>query len=57
MIRAMKELKNRGKTIIIISHRPSTIAEADRILVIDQGKQVSSDRYRVFEEAMRNSEM
>ena len=45
-----------GRTTIIIAHRPATIALADRVILIDQGKVVAegtheelvatSDRYR-----------
>lgn len=38
MIRAMHSLKNEGKTVILVSHRRSTLAEADRILVMENGK-------------------
>lgn len=38
MIRAIHSLKNEGKTVILVSHRPSTLAEADRILVLENGK-------------------
>ena len=38
MIRAMHSLKKQGKTVILVSHRQSTLAEADRILFMDKGK-------------------
>jgi len=38
MIRAMHSLKNEGKTVILVSHRRSALAEADRILVLEKGK-------------------
>ena len=38
MIRAMKNMKERGKTVIVISHRDSTISESDRILIMEKGK-------------------
>ncbi len=38
MIRAIESLKREGKTVIIVSHRRSTLAKADRILVMEKGK-------------------
>jgi ATP-binding cassette subfamily B protein len=38
MIRAIESLKKEGKTVIIVSHRKSTLAMADRILVMKNGK-------------------
>jgi len=38
MIRAMHNLKSQGKTVILVSHRQSTLSEADRILVLEKGK-------------------
>ena len=43
MVRVLKELKREGKTVVIISHRPSTISEADRVLYIDSGKEVPAE--------------
>ena len=36
----LKNLINKGKTIIIIAHRLNTIKEADHIIVLDKGKVV-----------------
>jgi ATP-binding cassette subfamily B protein len=46
----------RGRTTIVIAHRPATIALADRVVLLDQGRivdegthadlLVTSDRYR-----------
>jgi ATP-binding cassette subfamily B protein len=41
---AMAELK-RGRTTIVIAHRLSTVREADRILVFDQGRVVEQGRH------------
>ena len=38
MIRAIESLKREGKTVIIVSHRRSTLAKADRILIMEKGK-------------------
>jgi PrtD family type I secretion system ABC transporter len=35
---AIEEMKGRGATLIIVGHRPSTIAQADRILVLKDGR-------------------
>lgn len=41
-----EQLKKSNRTIILISHRLSTIAKADRILVIDGGKNVASGKHK-----------
>lgn len=40
VVRALAEART-GKTTIIISHRPATIAVADRVILIDNGKAVA----------------
>jgi PrtD family type I secretion system ABC transporter len=35
---AIEEMKGRGATLIIVGHRPSTIAQADRILLLKDGR-------------------
>lgn len=35
---AIAELKQRGSTVLIVGHRPSTMAQADRILVLKDGR-------------------
>jgi ATP-binding cassette subfamily C protein/ATP-binding cassette subfamily C exporter for protease/lipase/ATP-binding cassette subfamily C protein EexD len=35
---AVKDLKERGVALVIVGHRPSTLAEADRILVLREGR-------------------
>lgn len=37
MIQAMHKMKKLGKTVVIVSHRPSIISEADRVLVLENG--------------------
>lgn len=37
---AVKDLKERGAALVIVGHRPSTLAEADRILVLKEGRVV-----------------
>ena len=37
--------KSQGKTIIVIAHRLSTIANADKILVMEQGKIVEQGNH------------
>lgn len=36
--RAIEGLRARGKTVVVISHRLSTVARADRIVVLEQGR-------------------
>jgi ABC-type protease/lipase transport system fused ATPase/permease subunit len=35
---AVREAKSRGTTIVLISHRPSLLAHADRILFLREGR-------------------
>ena len=36
--RAIRSYRERGKTIILIAHRLSSVREADKIIVLDNGK-------------------
>ena len=38
---AIREMKARGQTVIVIAHRPSAIAAVDKLLVLDDGHQVA----------------
>ena len=51
VVRALAEARA-GKTTIIISHRPATIAVADRVLVLDNGQIVAEGTH---EELVENS--
>ncbi|MEO8237970.1 MAG: peptidase domain-containing ABC transporter [Flavobacterium sp.] len=42
------DFKKQGKTIIIIAHRLSTIANADQILVMENGKVIESGNHHVL---------
>jgi PrtD family type I secretion system ABC transporter len=35
---AVKDLKERGVALVIVGHRPSTLAEADKVLVLREGR-------------------
>ena len=39
LLNAIKDLKDRGRSVVIIAHRPSAIAACDKILMLDQGQQ------------------
>ena len=38
LLKALAEMKSRGATIILISHKPSAFADADKLLVLRDGK-------------------
>jgi len=40
LVDAIREAKSRGKTVIIMAHRPSAIAACDLLLMIDKGLQI-----------------
>ncbi|WP_338410527.1 ATP-binding cassette domain-containing protein [uncultured Flavobacterium sp.] len=44
----IKDFKNQGKTVIVIAHRLSTIANADTILVMENGAVVESGNHNVL---------
>jgi len=50
--RAIQRLRNQQKTVIIIAHRLSTIKNADKILVLENGKLIEEGAH---EEILRNN--
>jgi ABC-type protease/lipase transport system fused ATPase/permease subunit len=40
-MRMIRELKNRKVTLVIVSHKPSVLRDVDKLLVLEQGRQVS----------------
>lgn len=54
--RAILELKNKGKTVVLITHRPSAIGLADRLIVMNDGRvQVQGPRDAVLSELRSRS--
>jgi ATP-binding cassette, subfamily C, bacterial exporter for protease/lipase len=48
LARTVADLKQRGKTVILITHRPSAIASADRLVIMRDGRiQVQGPRDEV----------
>jgi ATP-binding cassette subfamily C exporter for protease/lipase len=37
LVEAIKDLKSRGKTVVLITHRMSTLAVADKVMVLSEG--------------------
>ncbi len=50
LVKASMDWLMQGRTTIIISHRLSTVADADRILVLDQGKIVEEGSHQTLME-------
>ncbi|MDT4848864.1 Type I secretion system ATP-binding protein PrsD [compost metagenome] len=49
LVEAILDLKKRGKTLILISHRPSVLSTVDKVLLLrDGGMQVFGPREEVF---------
>lgn len=46
VLRLVEELRRAGKTIVVISHRLSTICGADKIVVLDNGRVVAEGKHR-----------
>ena len=54
--RAIMELKNKGKTVVLITHRPSAIALADRLVVMQDGRvQLQGPRDAVLAELRKRA--
>jgi ABC-type protease/lipase transport system fused ATPase/permease subunit len=54
LTRAIATLKRHGTTIVVIGHRPSTLAQTDRILVLNDGRlQMFGPRAEVIERLTR----
>ncbi|MFQ5566950.1 MAG: ATP-binding cassette domain-containing protein, partial [Paracoccaceae bacterium] len=55
LVDSIRQAKGRGKTVIIMAHRPSAIAACDLLLMIDRGVQVDfGPRDEVLKKRTRN---
>ena len=55
LVDAIRDAKSRGRTVIIMAHRPSAIAACDLLLMIDKGMQVEfGPRDEVLKKRTRN---
>ncbi|MEM7188476.1 MAG: type I secretion system permease/ATPase [Pseudomonadota bacterium] len=55
LVDAIRDAKSRGRTVIIMAHRPSAIAACDVLLMIDKGAQVDfGPRDEVLKKRTRN---
>lgn len=55
LVDAIRDAKSRGRTVIIMAHRPSAIAACDYLLMIDRGTQVEfGPRDEVLKKRTRN---
>ncbi len=55
LVDAIRDAKSRGRTVIIMAHRPSAIAACDLLLMIDRGQQVEfGPRDEVLKNRTRN---
>jgi len=54
--RAVRDFKSAGRAVIIMTHRPSAIAECDRLIVMDQGRiMTDGPRDEVMNAVLRNA--
>lgn len=55
LVDAIRDAKSRGRTVMIMAHRPSAIAACDLLLMIDKGQQVDfGPRDEVLKKRTRN---
>ncbi len=55
LINTVREAKARGRTVIVMAHRPSAIAACDLLLMLDKGQQVDfGPRDEVLKRRTRN---
>lgn len=55
LVDAIRDAKSRGRTVIIMAHRPSAIAACDLLLMIDKGNQIEfGPRDEVLKKRTRN---
>ncbi|MGF1502778.1 MAG: type I secretion system permease/ATPase [Paracoccaceae bacterium] len=55
LVDAIRDAKSRGKTVIVMAHRPSAIAACDLLLMLDKGLQVDfGPRDEVLKKRTRN---
>ncbi|HUF87709.1 MAG TPA: type I secretion system permease/ATPase [Thermohalobaculum sp.] len=55
LIKTVREAKARGRTVIVMAHRPSAIAACDMLLMLDRGMQVDfGPRDEVLKRRIRN---
>lgn len=57
MNQAVRDYKARDKAVIIMTHRPTAIAECDTLMVVDQGSVAKiGPRDEVIKSMMKNAE-
>ena len=55
LVDAIRDAKSRGRTVLIMAHRPSAIAACDLLLMIDKGQQIDfGPRDEVLKKRTRN---
>jgi len=55
LVDAIREAKGRGRTVVVMAHRPSAIAACDMLLMIDKGLQIDfGTRDEVLKKRTRN---
>jgi ABC-type multidrug transport system fused ATPase/permease subunit len=56
--KTIQKLKSEGKTIVIIAHRLSTVVNADKIIVMEEGKVIEEGKHKeLFDKKGRDWEM
>ena len=55
LMRTVLELKAKGKTVVLITHRPGAVAVADRLMILKDGELVANGPREAVIAALRSN--